>query len=101
MPAYMIVTARIGDRDAFLSGYAPRAAELVARFGGRYVLRAPGGTMLEGGGGGPISSGSNSGSSCAASGTGAGAGEGRTVDVLGSSFFVAGAVAGFCSHDSV
>lgn len=48
MPAYLIVTARIGDRAAFLSGYAPRAAELVQRFGGRYVMRAPGGTVLEG-----------------------------------------------------
>jgi len=46
----MIVTARIRDRPAFLSGYAPRAAELVERFGGRYVMRAPGGTVLEGGG---------------------------------------------------
>ena len=50
MPAYMIVTARIRDRAAFLSHYAPRAAELVERFGGRYVIRAPGGTVLEGGG---------------------------------------------------
>lgn len=50
MPAYMIVTARIRDRAAFLSGYAPRAAELVEQFGGRYVIRAPGGTVLEGSG---------------------------------------------------
>jgi uncharacterized protein (DUF1330 family) len=48
MAAYLIITARISDREAFLSGYAPRAAELVARYGGRYVLRAPGGTTLEG-----------------------------------------------------
>jgi uncharacterized protein (DUF1330 family) len=50
MAAYLIVTARITDRAAFLARYAPKAAELVARFGGRYVLRAPGGQMLEGGG---------------------------------------------------
>lgn len=49
MAAYLIVTARIHDREAFIAGYAPRAAELVQRFGGRYVLRAPGGTVLEGG----------------------------------------------------
>lgn len=49
MPAYMIVTARITDRDAFLAGYAPAAARLVERFGGRYVLRAPGAQLLEGG----------------------------------------------------
>jgi uncharacterized protein (DUF1330 family) len=48
MPAYMIVTARISDRDRFISGYGRRAAELVAQFGGRYVLRAPGAVALEG-----------------------------------------------------
>ena len=48
MPAYMIITARIADRDAFVSGYGKAAAELVARHGGKYVLRAPGAELLEG-----------------------------------------------------
>ncbi len=48
MPAYMIVTARIADRDSFIAGYGARAAELVAKYGGRYVLRAPGAELLEG-----------------------------------------------------
>jgi uncharacterized protein (DUF1330 family) len=48
MPAYMIVAAHIADREAFISGYAPAAARLVERFGGRYVLRAPGALCLEG-----------------------------------------------------
>jgi uncharacterized protein (DUF1330 family) len=48
MPAYMIVTARIADRDAFIAGYGRAAAALVERFGGRYVLRAPGAQLLEG-----------------------------------------------------
>jgi len=48
MPAYMIVTASIADRDAFISGYGAAAGALVARFGGRYVLRAPGAELLEG-----------------------------------------------------
>jgi uncharacterized protein (DUF1330 family) len=48
MPAYMIVTARISDRNRFISGYGRRAAELVVQFGGRYVLRAPGAVALEG-----------------------------------------------------
>lgn len=48
MPAYMIVTAKIADRDAFISGYGAKAGELVAKFGGRYVLRGPGAQMLEG-----------------------------------------------------
>lgn len=48
MPAYMIITASISDREAFIAGYAPAAAKLVAQFGGEYVLRAPGGEVLEG-----------------------------------------------------
>lgn len=48
MPAYMIVTATIADRAAFVSGYGAAAGALVARFGGRYVLRASGAQLLEG-----------------------------------------------------
>lgn len=48
MPAYMIIAARIADRDAFIQGYGKAAADLVARMGGRYVLRAPGAALLEG-----------------------------------------------------
>lgn len=49
MPAYLIVTAVIPDREAFLrSGYPAAAAELIGRFGGRYLLRAPGAELLEG-----------------------------------------------------
>ena len=48
MPAYMIVTAQIADRDAFISGYGAKAAELVAKYGGRYILRGPGVELLEG-----------------------------------------------------
>lgn len=48
MTAYMIVTARISDRDTFVAGYGAEAARLVERFGGRYVLRGPGAQLLEG-----------------------------------------------------
>ena len=48
MPAYMIVVAKIADRAAFVAGYGAAAGALVERFGGRYVLRAPGAELLEG-----------------------------------------------------
>ncbi len=48
MPAYMIVTAKIADREKFIAGYGAAAAKLVEQFGGKYVLRAPGAELLEG-----------------------------------------------------
>lgn len=48
MTAYMIVTAKIADRDAFIQGYGIAAAKLVEQFGGKYVLRGPGAELLEG-----------------------------------------------------
>jgi uncharacterized protein (DUF1330 family) len=48
MTAYMIVTAKIADRAAFIAGYGAAASELVAKFGGKYVLRGPGVRLLEG-----------------------------------------------------
>ena len=47
MPAYMIVTARISDPQAFRA-YAQRAARLVAQFGGRYLVLGAAPQALEG-----------------------------------------------------
>lgn len=51
MSAWLIVTAHVRDRAGFMAGYAPAAAALVAKFGGKYVIRAPGAEQLEGAGG--------------------------------------------------
>ncbi|WP_371398113.1 DUF1330 domain-containing protein [Fretibacter rubidus] len=48
MRSYMIVTAKIKDRDAFIAGYGKAAGALVSKFGGRYVMRGPGAELLEG-----------------------------------------------------
>ena len=48
MPAYMIVTAAIHDREKFIAGYGAKAAELIGQFGGEYLLRGPGAELLEG-----------------------------------------------------
>jgi len=45
---YMIITAKIHDRDAFIQGYSKATAPLVAEHGGRYVMRGPGAQCLEG-----------------------------------------------------
>lgn len=49
MSAYMIVFARVNDRQRFVAEYAAPTAALIARFGGEYVVRAPGVEALEGG----------------------------------------------------
>ena len=48
MTAWLVVTAHVRDRPAFIAGYAPAAAALTERFGGRYLVRAPGALQLEG-----------------------------------------------------
>lgn len=46
--AYMIVVARLTDRERFLAGYAKTVPPLIEQFGGRYLVQAPGAVALEG-----------------------------------------------------
>jgi uncharacterized protein (DUF1330 family) len=48
MSAYMMIAAKITDREKFVAGYGQEAAKLVAKFGGEYLFVAPGATLLEG-----------------------------------------------------
>ena len=48
MKAYMIVRAVIQDREKFVNGYGIEAAKLVEKYGGKYLVRAPGAIALEG-----------------------------------------------------
>lgn len=51
MAAWLVVTAHLKDREAFMAcGYSQIAAEALTKYGGEYIVRAPGGTVLEGDG---------------------------------------------------
>lgn len=49
MSAYMIVFAKVHDRERFRQEYGMPTAELIKEYGAEYVLRAPGVETLEGG----------------------------------------------------
>lgn len=48
MPAYLIVVAKLHDRQKFIEGYGMAAAEMVTKLGAKYLIRAPGAVCLEG-----------------------------------------------------
>lgn len=48
MPAWFVITTKVHDREAFMSGYSPAVARLAEEWGARYVLRGRNGRVLEG-----------------------------------------------------
>jgi len=48
MAAYMIIAVKMKDREAFISGYGSAVPALVKKYGGEYILVAPGAELLEG-----------------------------------------------------
>jgi len=48
MSAYMIIACKIHDREKFISGYGKAVPALVEKFGGEYLIVAPGAELLEG-----------------------------------------------------
>jgi uncharacterized protein (DUF1330 family) len=49
MAAYMVVFARIKDRDRFIANYGAPTAKLIPQFGGEYLVRTPKSEAIEGG----------------------------------------------------
>lgn len=48
MPAYMMISVKMKDREKFVAGYGQAVPPLVAKYGGEYIVVAPGATLLEG-----------------------------------------------------
>lgn len=48
MTAYMIIACKIHEREKFISGYGQAVPKLVDKFGGEYLIVAPGAELLEG-----------------------------------------------------
>lgn len=48
MAAFMMISAKIHDREKFKNGYGAAAAKLVHEYGGEYIVLAPGAKLLEG-----------------------------------------------------
>lgn len=49
MSAYMIVFAKVHDRERFIQEYGMPTAQLIKDYGGEYLVRGPGVEALEGG----------------------------------------------------
>lgn len=48
MAAFMMIACKIHEREKFISGYGQTVPKLVDKFGGEYIVVAPGAELLEG-----------------------------------------------------
>ena len=48
MNAYMIIVCKMHDREKFINGYGKAVPLLVEKYGGKYLVVAPGAVSLEG-----------------------------------------------------
>ena len=48
MAAYMMIACKIADREKFIAGYGQAVPPLVKKYGGEYIVVAPGAELLEG-----------------------------------------------------
>jgi|TARA_B100001059_G_C17753857_1_gene538761 uncharacterized protein (DUF1330 family) len=48
MNAYMIIACKMHNREKFINGYGKAVPSLVEKFGGKYLVVAPGAVTLEG-----------------------------------------------------
>lgn len=48
MAAFMIIAVKMKDREKFIAGYGQAVPAVVKKFGGEYVVVAPGAELLEG-----------------------------------------------------
>lgn len=48
MAAFMMIACKIHEREKFISGYGQAVPKLVDKFGGEYIVVAPGAELLEG-----------------------------------------------------
>lgn len=48
MTTFMVIACKIHDREKFISGYGSAVPAVVQKYGGEYLIVAPGATLLEG-----------------------------------------------------
>lgn len=49
MATFMVILCKIHKREEFINGYGRAVPDVVNKYGGEYLIVAPGATLLEGG----------------------------------------------------